>query len=112
MCRSVLVEKAREYATEDRLHNFRVAAELQGITERAALAGMMAKHTVSVYDLLMAEACADIYTWEEKVGDHLNYLFLLMAIVQDEIADIPEEDEIDVIEVSTLSWDDEEYPIV
>ena len=46
----VLVEKA-----EDRLHNFKVAAALQGITPCQALAGMLAKHTVSVYDMCMSK---------------------------------------------------------
>lgn len=82
--RSTLVKKAAEYATDDRLHNFRVAATLQGITEREALAGMMAKHTVSVYDLLSEPTLASQATWDEKVGDHLNYLILLQAIVVDE----------------------------
>jgi hypothetical protein len=82
--RKTLVEKAAEYATDDRLHNFRVAATLQGINERQALAGMMAKHTVSVYDLLASDDLASQATWDEKVGDHLNYLILLQAIVVDE----------------------------
>lgn len=30
--RSVLISKAKEYATEDRLHNFKVAAALEGKT--------------------------------------------------------------------------------
>ena len=43
-CEHILCVKAKEYATDDRLHNFKVAAALQG-TPRQALAGMMAKHT-------------------------------------------------------------------
>ena len=41
---STLVKKGDEYATEDRLHNFRVAATMQGTSLKQALAGMMAKH--------------------------------------------------------------------
>ena len=49
----ILVEKAAEYADDnDRLHNFNVAAELQGITREEALGGMMCKHTVSIYDMI------------------------------------------------------------
>ena len=51
ICRTVLTHKAKEYATEDRLHNFKVASEIQRITPVSALAGMMAKHTVSIYDM-------------------------------------------------------------
>ncbi len=46
-CRDTLTGKSSEYATEDRLHNFKVAAEIQHCTPITALAGMMAKHTVS-----------------------------------------------------------------
>ena len=51
-CKSVLCSKAEEYATDDRLHNFKAAGELQKCTPVKALGGMMAKHTVSVYDLI------------------------------------------------------------
>lgn len=82
-CFDVLVRKASEYATEDRLHNFRAAAAVEGITPRQALAGMMAKHTVSVYDM-----CRDghysLDQWAEKITDSINYLLLLWALVVDE----------------------------
>lgn len=51
-CEATLCKKADEYATEDRLHNFKVAAGLQDCLPTTALAGMMAKHTVSVYDMI------------------------------------------------------------
>ncbi len=75
-----------EYATSDRLHNFKVAAELQNCTPMTALAGMMAKHTVSVYDLIQRqENGADVSPemWDEKIGDHINYLILLSAMVRE-----------------------------
>ena len=80
----VLCVKANEYATEDRLHNFKVAAELQGCTPRQALAGMMAKHSVSVYDLCVSEKIASQEMWDEKITDHINYLLLLRAVVEEE----------------------------
>ena len=79
-CEEVLINKAREYATEDRLHNFKVAAGLQGITPQQALAGMMCKHTVSIYDMCRAGEY-DITVWDEKITDHINYLLLLKALV-------------------------------
>lgn len=83
-----LKQKAAEYATGgDRLHNFRVAAKLQGISEKQALAGMMSKHTVSIYDMLYADARTGQFPlslWEEKIKDHINYLFLLWAMVCEE----------------------------
>ena len=51
-CESILIEKHREYATEDDFHNFNVAAELQNITPLQALLGMMDKHVVSVHDMV------------------------------------------------------------
>ena len=81
--RIVLVNKASEYATEDRLHNFKVAAALEGKTPEQALAGMMAKHTVSVYDMAESGLVYPIELWQEKITDHINYLFLLNAIVRE-----------------------------
>ena len=81
--RIVLVNKASEYATEDRLHNFKVAAALEGKTPEQALAGMMAKHTVSVYDMAESGQSYPIELWQEKITDHINYLFLLNAIVRE-----------------------------
>ncbi len=80
-----LMNKAKEYATDgDRLHNFKVASAVQGVSPTAALAGMMAKHTVSVYDMI---GTGDVYPmdlWEEKIKDSINYLFLLWALLHEE----------------------------
>jgi hypothetical protein len=83
----VLVKKADEYATDDRLHNFRVAGAIQGVDSVTALAGMMAKHSVSIYDMIADTSLGERFTlemWEEKIGDHINYLLLLKALVVDE----------------------------
>jgi len=82
-----LAAKATEYATDDdRLHNFKVAAGLQGVDPVVALGGMMAKHTVSVYDMIAATNDRDhfeVELWEEKIKDHINYLFLLWALIHE-----------------------------
>lgn len=79
-----LLAKAKEYATDgDRLHNFKVAADVQGISPTAALAGMMAKHTVSVYDMIGTGQVYPLELWEEKIKDSINYLFLLWALVNE-----------------------------
>lgn len=82
----VLVKKAGEYAQGgDRLHNFKQAAHLQEVSLREALGGMMVKHTVSVYDMINSpETDYPQELWEEKIGDHLNYLLLLLAVVWEE----------------------------
>lgn len=86
-CLNVLVGKAQEYAdneNDDRLHNFKCAAGLTGETPQAALAGMMLKHTVSIYDMCKSKDDFPISLWEEKIGDHINYLLLLKAVVVEE----------------------------
>lgn len=84
----LLSEKGEEYATEDRLHNFRVAAKLQGTTMRHALSGMMAKHTISVYDMIQDPiSYHDADKWDEKITDHINYLLILQAVLHEERAE-------------------------
>ena len=83
-CLKTLMQKSNEYATDDRLHNFKVAAEIQNCTPIKALGGMMCKHTVSVYDLIRDhEAGKEIpmEMWREKIGDSINYLLLLTALI-------------------------------
>ena len=85
-CFNTLCAKADEYATSDRLHNFKVAGEVQGCTPIKALGGMMCKHTVSVYDLINDfDKGKDIPVelWDEKIGDSINYLLLLDALIQE-----------------------------
>ncbi len=83
-CKNVLCSKSTEYATDDRLHNFKIAAKLQDCTPVSALAGMMAKHTVSVYDLIDKHEQGEYVSpeiWSEKIGDSINYLLLLTALI-------------------------------
>lgn len=81
-CSNVLFSKAKEYAKDDdRLHNFKTAAALMNDTPIKALAGMMRKHTVSVYDMCESSQDYPIELWDEKITDHINYLLLLKAAV-------------------------------
>ena len=82
-CQSTLQQKAKEYAPSiDRLHNFKVAAELNGETPVQACWGMATKHIVSIADMVRenGEHQHPISVWDEKVGDALNYLILLYAL--------------------------------
>lgn len=86
-CENTLCKKADEYATDDRLHNFKVAAEIQKCLPTTALGGMMAKHTVSVYDMLRGLEEGKSYPvelWNEKITDSINYLLLLAAAVRED----------------------------
>lgn len=88
-CEDVLCIKADEYATDDRLHNFKQAALLQETTPAAALGGMMCKHTISVYDMIKGVEEGKVYPlslWNEKITDSMNYLLLLWAIVNEDKA--------------------------
>lgn len=86
-CEKLLTKKGKEYAPDedrDRLAVFKTAAKLEGTTPEQALAGMMAKHTVSIYDMCSSGEKYEMDVWSEKITDHINYLLLLRALVLDE----------------------------
>ena len=86
LCREILQKKTKEYTGDDtdRLGAFKAAAALQHTTPECALPGMLAKHIVSLYDMFFADGVSfDAGTWDEKITDSLNYLFLLKAIVKE-----------------------------
>lgn len=84
-CEDVLIDKAKEYSDDsDRLHNFKNAAGMMGCDTKEALSGMMAKHTISVYDMCRNGKDYPIELWNEKITDHINYLLLLKAVVTEE----------------------------
>jgi hypothetical protein len=89
---AVLVEKAREYAEDtDRLHNFKVAAALEGRTPEQALWGMHVKHIVSVSDMVRKDDVEFTPAqWDEKIGDAINYFVLLRALVWERASEGPE----------------------
>ena len=83
-CSNTLTERAREYTHEDDMfHNFEVAAALQGITKEQALCGMMAKHIVSINDMVWSGQEYTKEKWQEKIGDGINYLLILSAMVKE-----------------------------
>ncbi len=87
LCREILQKKAKEYTGDDtdRLGAFKAAAALQRCTPERALAGMLAKHIISLYDMCFADGAGfDNEIWDEKITDSLNYLFLLKAVIKEE----------------------------
>lgn len=88
--RDVLEKKGVEYADEDQLFNFRRAAALKGCSLSQALAGMMVKHTVSIYDMVERGEQFPLEIWGEKITDHLNYLILLKAVLIEDEANAKE----------------------
>ena len=86
-CLELLAIKGHEYAYEEpnRLEAFYTAGALQGISPVEALGGMMAKHTVSIYDMIQKNDKYTMSDWNEKIIDHINYLALLRALVFEEL---------------------------
>lgn len=85
LTKDVLSCKAKEYAVGDRLSNFNYAATMTRTSRRAALLGMMAKHLVSVVDMIHSEdrVFSGEYI-EEKIGDSINYFILLEAMLKED----------------------------
>jgi hypothetical protein len=84
----VLSMKAAEYAPGlDRLRNFRVAARYNAETPERALWGMLKKHLASISDLIDAlpNNSASMEIWDEKIGNTINYLVLLEALVNERL---------------------------
>lgn len=80
----VLGGKAKEYAQDgDRLYNFKVAARMNDETPAKALWGMATKHLVSVTDLIDGKLERTPEMVDEKIGDMINYLILLEAILKE-----------------------------
>ncbi len=78
-----LGSKGKEYATEDWLYNFKRAAEIERTTPERALLGMLAKHLVSVLDILEGRLAPTVEVVNEKFGDTINYLILAEAILRE-----------------------------
>ena len=93
LCADTLQKKTKEYTGDDtdRLGAFKSAAALQHATPQRALAGMMAKHIISIYDMCFTDRKTfelktfELAVWEEKITDSLNYLFLLKAVIKEEL---------------------------
>lgn len=84
-CKKLLFKKGKEYSDGfDCFHNFNTSAILLGCSPETALAGMMSKHTISIYDMCTSADLGYDYSleqWDEKICDHINYLVLLRAMV-------------------------------
>ena len=86
LCAKTLLKKGKEYNinTDDRLSAFKAAAALENVNPAEALGGMLAKHLVSIYDMLPHFDCISSDIWEEKIGDAINYLLILDALIYED----------------------------
>lgn len=87
-CLNLLCAKGSEYAPgTDRLIAFKKAAALQGRTQAQAALGMLAKHLISVVDMIQSKETYSAEKWDEKIGDSINYFLIIRAIVTEETED-------------------------
>lgn len=87
--REVLDRKSGEYARNgDRLSNFKRAAGYLQCTPEYANLGANSKHLTSIADMvddLDRGVSSSMELWEEKIGDAINYLILLEALVHERL---------------------------
>jgi hypothetical protein len=83
--RQTLGAKAQEYASEDRLYNFKRSARIGKETPEEALWGMARKHLVSVIDMVEHRIMPTEHMVNEKIGDMINYLVLLEAVFKEQL---------------------------
>lgn len=83
--RKSLLTKSKEYARDgERLHNFKAGGSILRTAPETALLGYMTKQFASIVDLVKdveSGAVAPLGVWNEKIGDSINYLILLEALV-------------------------------
>ena len=85
-----LGNKAKEYSRDgDRLHNFKIAARMNDVTQAQALWGMAMKHLVCVDDMVKGRTVATKDVVDEKIGDMMNYLVLLEAVLTEYVYEGP-----------------------
>lgn len=80
--------KASYSRGDDRLHNFKKAANLEGVSPEQALAGMMSKQIVALYDYihdLERGVMIPRELWAEKITDSINYLYLLKGLLEERV---------------------------
>lgn len=82
LCKNVLCDKSKEYDFgDDRLHSFKVAANLLKTTPEEALLGYLTKHIMSIYDMVPEVNNFTYEKFSEKITDAMNYLLLLKGLL-------------------------------
>jgi hypothetical protein len=89
LLKRVLSFKSFEYSrNNDKLHNFKRAGQMLNISPEKALIGMKVKHDISILDIINDidnNKLPNIELLEEKIGDAINYLILLEALIKERI---------------------------
>ncbi len=98
-----LASKGDEYASVDRLSNFKAAGLLEECIPEKALFGMVAKHIIALRAFIeridQAEktpqalsTIPDKDQWKEKTHDIIAYMILLWALIEERTVDAPTTD--------------------
>lgn len=89
LIKETLIKKGKEYSFygEDRLSNFKELACLQKIEPEKSLLNLCDKQYISIHDMvrsiLNCTNMLNIPLWREKIGDIINYMILLEALVRE-----------------------------
>ena len=92
---NTLAAKASEYSlNDDRMHNFHVSRTLQSLvhvnTEVSAAWNLASKQLASVIDMINnVDKAYDKNRITEKIGDSINYLLLIGAMIEDRLDYLP-----------------------
>lgn len=86
--KQVLASKGKEYGRMDRLHNFKRAAAFMRTSPEVACFSFSMKHFTSIADIVDDTNAGYVPTKamvNEKIGDAINYLILLEALLDERI---------------------------
>ena len=83
-CKKTLTAKTGQYASKkDRLHNFKLGAQLARQTPEQYGLSLVTKHIVAVADKIVNKEVMNAEFVSEKVGDVINYMMLIEALNQE-----------------------------
>jgi len=69
----------------DLLNKIKLAASLQGVSTREAVAGMMSECTVDLFAMMTDVDEHTMEEWDEKITSLVNYLVLLKVVMAERI---------------------------
>jgi len=79
---ALLTVKGEEYSTEDdKLKNFKNGCRISGQTPKAYLWSLATKHLECIKEIALDNLSEDYA--DEKIGDAINYLILLEALIKE-----------------------------
>ena len=81
----ILGKKAKQYAMgDDRLQNFKDGAQFNNTIPEDYLMHLVSKHIIALRDFIRVLKYGErksIEDWDEKIGDIINYMILLEALI-------------------------------